>query len=130
MDYNQFVRKVQEYSGLKNPDAAARVIHATLETLGERLPSTHREHLASQLPSELKSDLPKRQRMVYLLLEEFYRRVANRADLSYNNFVKYARAVASVLREAIAPGEMEDIFSGFPEDYNELFLKPSAGVAE
>ena len=121
MNYALFIQKVQEYTGLANQEDAAKVTQAVLETMSERLSRTHREHLAAQLPGELKSYLPRRQHMVYLLLEEFYERVGNRADVSYQNAVKYATAVARVLREAIAPGELGDILSGFPEEYNELF---------
>lgn len=127
MDYNQFVQKVQEYAGITSRDDAVQAVQATLETLSERLPRTHREHLAAQLPQELKAYLPRRQNMEYLLLEEFYGRIGNRAKVSYRNAVKYAEAVVRVLREAVAQGELEDILSVFPDDFNELFGRKPSG---
>lgn len=127
MLYEEFIKKVQDYAGLDNTDTAALVTRATLETISERLPRTHREHLAAQLPDELKQYLPRRPHMEYLLLEEFYRRVASRSDTSYQNGVKYAMAVARVLSEAVAPGELDDILSGLPDEYNELFGRKPAG---
>jgi uncharacterized protein (DUF2267 family) len=127
MNYKEFVQKVQEYASLENQADAIKVTQATLETMSERLPRTHREHLAAQLPGELKVYLPKQQHMVYLLLEEFYGRIGNRANVSYQHAVKYARAVARVLREAVAPGELEDILSGLPNDYLEVFGRSPSG---
>jgi uncharacterized protein (DUF2267 family) len=130
MNYDVFLQKVQEYSALEKPDDALKITQATLQTMSERLPRTHREHLAAQLPDELKTYLPKREPMVYLLLEEFYERIGNRANVGYQKAVKYACAVARVLKEAIAPGELEDILSGFPEEYSELFGKrPSSPLS-
>jgi uncharacterized protein (DUF2267 family) len=127
MEYIQFIQKVQEYAALDDVDSAAKVIQATLQTLSERLPRTHRRHLEAQLPGELKQYLPKHRKMEYLLLEEFYQRIADRADLGYQNAVKYAQAVARVLREAVAPGELDDILSGFPNEYRELFGQSPSG---
>lgn len=127
MNYDLFIEKVREYAGLEKKEDAIKVTQATLETMSERLSRTHREHLAAQLPNELKPLLPRRQHMVYLLLEEFYQRVGNRADVSYQNAVKYAIAVARVLREAVSAGELEDILSEFPDEYNELFGREPSG---
>jgi uncharacterized protein (DUF2267 family) len=130
MHYAQFMQKVQEYSGLENSNEASKVIKATLETMSERMPKTHREHLAAQLPDEMKVFLAKGKHMEYLTLEEFYRRVGNRADISNHDAVKYAEAVARVLREAVASGELKDILSVFPDEYNELFgRKPSSPLS-
>jgi uncharacterized protein (DUF2267 family) len=127
MDYTQLVQKVKQYAGLETTDDAVKIIQATLETMSERLPRTHRLHLAAQLPDELRQFLPRQAHMEYLSLEEFYRRVADRSDLSYQHAVRYAEAVARVLQEAVAPGELEDILSGFPDEYHELFGRKPAG---
>jgi uncharacterized protein (DUF2267 family) len=127
MLYEEFLKKVQDYAGLESQEDATKVTRAALETMSERLPRTHREHLAAQLPDELKQYLPRRPHMEYFLLEEFYRRVASRSDTSYQNGVRYAMAVVKVLQEAVAQGELEDILSGFPDEYHELFGRKPAG---
>jgi uncharacterized protein (DUF2267 family) len=66
----------------------------------------------------------------YLQLEEFYKRISNRANVSYHNAVIYAEAVVRVLREAVGSGELEDILSVFPDEYKELFgTKPSSPLS-
>ncbi len=127
MKYAEFIQKVKDYASLEKSEDAEKITRATLETLNERLSRTHREHLAAQLPEELKTYLPRRQHMEYLLLEEFYERIGNRANVSYQHAVKYSQAVAKVLIEAVAPGELEDILSGFPREYNELFGRKPSG---
>jgi uncharacterized protein (DUF2267 family) len=113
MHYEQFVQKVQEYGGLKDAAEAAKVMQATIETMSECMPRTHREHLAAQLPEELRSRFPRNQHMEYFTLEEFYQRIGNRADSSDRNAVKYAEGVARVLREAVGRGELNDILEVF-----------------
>jgi len=127
MHYAQFVQKVREYAELETPEDADKVIRSTLETMSERMPRTHREHLAAQLPQEMKSYLPGKLHMEYFSLEDFYQRVGNRSDVSYHRAVKYALAVVQVLQEAVAPGELGDILSAFPEEYNELFGRRPSG---
>ncbi len=130
MHYDQFVKKVQEYADLGSTDDAAQVVRATLETMSERMPRTHRLHLAAQLPEEMKEYFPKHQHMEYLTLEEFYGRIGNRANIGFREAVKYAEAVAWVLREAVAPGELQDILAVFPDEYNELFgRKPASPLS-
>jgi|PlaIllAssembly_1097288.scaffolds.fasta_scaffold375686_2 uncharacterized protein (DUF2267 family) len=127
MHYDHFVQKVQEYSGMRNFDEAEKVTRATLETIGERLPKTHRQHLATQLPVEMKEFLPKSLRMQYLTLEEFYQRIGNRTNTGYSEAVKNAKTVVRVLHEAVASGELEDILATFPLEYNELFGRKPSG---
>jgi uncharacterized protein (DUF2267 family) len=127
MIFNQFLKKVQEYAGIEKPEVASKVIQATLETLSERIPRTHRQHLAAQLPEEMKSFLPKNTHMEYFRLEEFYQRMGNRANISYHNAVRYGEAVARVLREAVGSGELKDILSALPDEYQELFGAKPAG---
>jgi uncharacterized protein (DUF2267 family) len=127
MIYQEFIKKVQDYTGLPDVDDAAKVTEAFLKTFSERLSRTHRAHLAAQLPEELRQHFPKGQRMEYLSLEEFYKRVADRADAGFQNAVRYSEAVARVLREAVAQGELDDILDGLPAEYQELFGKKPAG---
>ena len=130
MNYQQIIARVQNFTGIEDPEDADKVLRAVLQTMGERLPRTHREHMAAQLPEELKSTLAQHKNMEFLLLEEFLERVANRANVGYHKAVKYVEAIARVLREAIAPGELKDILAGFPEEYKTLFgEKPSGQVS-
>lgn len=119
MNYKQFLSKVQEYSGLPKDDSL-KVTRAVLGTVGERLSSKHREHLAAQLPGELRPFALEYPATDLVSLEVFYQRVGSRAALSFHDSVKHSRTVFRVLTEAIAPGEIKDVFSELPPEYADL----------
>jgi uncharacterized protein (DUF2267 family) len=121
MRYQNFIERVQEVARLESREEAARASVATLETLGERISPRERGELAAQLTSELKEPLCARHPNTLFPLEEFYDRVGARADLHYRNAVEQALAVIAVLKEAVSPGEIEDILAELPEEYGELF---------
>ena len=128
MEYNEFIQRVQEEAGLAAPDEATVVIKAVLGTLGEMLSPTERRHLAAQLPKSLKNYVtewmerpPKEKgRPHRFRLEAFYHRVAARSDVRYPAAVKRSQVVMKILREAVAPGELADIFRELPQEYEEL----------
>jgi len=122
VEYTAFIENVRQRAGLETTEEAKRTVEATLETLGEHLYLHRRErrHLASQLPTELKSALEQRQGTTHFSVDEFYDRVGARADLSRQETIERATAVIDVLREAVAPGEWEHIVSELPQDYEEL----------
>lgn len=128
MEWKEFVRRVQDDAKPASPEEAAAAIEAVLGTLGEMLPSTERRHLAAQLPESAKASVdrwvahPPREmsRPHRFALEEFYNRVAARSDVRYPTAVQRSRAVMKVLREAVAQGELVDIFSYLPNEYGEL----------
>lgn len=102
------------------------IVMGVLETLGERLYKKHREHLAAQLPNELKPFVLKYSKTELFSLELFYHHVAARAKLLFHDSIKQSRAVSRVLQEAVAEGELRDIFAEIPPEYDELLgRKPS-----
>jgi uncharacterized protein (DUF2267 family) len=127
MQYEEFIRKVQEYAGIDSREDAVRAAEATLETLGERLTRKERDDLASQLPREIKEVPRRRQRAERFSLDEFLNRVMARADVGYPHAVKWSGAVLCVLQEAIAPGELEHILADLPAEYGELFGRKPKG---
>ncbi len=92
------------------------------------LSPTERRHLAAQLPKTLKGYVtewmerpPKEKGRPHRFgLEEFYHRVAARSDVRYPAAVRHSQAVMKVLRAAVAPGELADIFRELPLEYEEL----------
>jgi len=121
MDYDTFLQRVQEVAGLAARDDAERIARVVLGTLSERLYRTERGDLASQLPGELRSLMEAHTDTDRYDLQEFYRRVALRADVSLADGEAYARAVGAVLREAVTPGQIEKVLGTLPEDYVALF---------
>ena len=127
MRYHEFVEQVQEQGGFDSRDAAERVIRATLSSLGECLYRTERRHLASQLPENAKVFLydyvdsqVTREQAACLTLEEFYDRVAARADVTHTHGVEQAKTVAAVLWRLLPEGEWDHIIAEMPKEYHDL----------
>lgn len=132
MRYNEFIERVTG-QGLESKEEAVKAAEAALETLGERLHRTERDHLAAQLPAELKQHLLKRPDTVRFTLEEFYTRMSARSGVRYHHAVYQTKAVMAVLQEAVDEGELRHVLRGLPDDFKELFggkpespLSPSA----
>ncbi len=121
MRYEDFFLRVQQYAGLSGPDETAHAIDVTLRTLGERLPPTHRRHLAAQLPAALKPPLASRAAEEEFTLEDFYGRVAARLGTRLHLGIRLARSVVKALDASVATGEVKDVLAVLPAAYGELF---------
>jgi uncharacterized protein (DUF2267 family) len=128
MEYQEFVKRVREEAESAAPDEAVATVKAVLGTLGEMLSPTERRHLSAQLPKSMKDYVtawmerpPKEKGRPHRFgLEEFYQRVAARSDVRYPTAVRRSQAVMKVLQEAVAPGELADVFRELPREYEEL----------
>ena len=135
MEHREFIKRVQEAAELATADEAETVVGAVLGTLGELLSPTERRHLAAQLPKPLKEYVDRRverppremTRPHRFPLAEFYQRVAARADVRYPAAVQRSQAVMRVLQEAVAAGELADLFRELPDEYEELRSGKPAG---
>ena len=126
MQFEEFIRAVQERARLDSRDEAIAITQAVLETLGERLDRKVRNGVEAQLPNELKEFLLARKENADRYdLEEFYTRVAARADLKSQAARERTAQVFSVLRESIAGGELEDMMESLPGEYGRLFTQES-----
>ncbi len=122
MQYQEFVERVESRIQPDNTGTTAAAIAATLETLSERVSGGEASDLAAQLPTELKGQLTAgSEDAEEFPLEEFYRRVAEREDVSVPDATLHAQAVVRTLREATSGGEMDDIRSQLPGEYTSLF---------
>jgi len=128
MESREFVKRVQDQAELAAPDDAVAAIEAVLGTLGEMLSPLERRHLAAQLHKPMKDYVsrwvqrPPKEiiRPHRFTLEEFYNRVAARSEVRYPAAVKHSQVVMLVLREAVAQGELDDVFRELPQEYEEL----------
>jgi uncharacterized protein (DUF2267 family) len=123
MDYHEFIGQVQHRAQLPTFEDAVKATRVTLETLAERLSGGAPSNLAAQLPQEIG---------LYLLgtgsgsghrmsLGEFDELIAVREgeDLPKASF--HARAVMSVVQDAVSPGEFVKVRAQLPVDYAPLF---------
>lgn len=116
MQYDEFVHQVQHRACLSSGGDAVRAIHATLNTLGERLFNGEAERLAAQLSPEIGCYLLEPYFSSKLDMREFLERVAEREGIDPRRSTHHARVVLSVLAEAVSGGEMEDVRAQLPHD--------------
>jgi uncharacterized protein (DUF2267 family) len=120
MDYETFTRTAADRAGLP-VDTVERVEHATLRTLADRISGGEAQDLASQLPSRLQADLrPAHEEAEAFGVDEFVRRVAERGDVGPEEARTGTVAVLTTVREAVTPGEFDDVMSQLPQEYREL----------
>jgi len=122
MKHDEFIGQVQHRARLSSRGDAERATRATLETLGERLAGGEPKDLASQLPPELGRHVLEGLAGIGepFSLDEFYRRVSLREGVDLPKAAFHARMVISVLQEAVSQGEIDDVRSQLPPEYDRL----------
>lgn len=129
MQHDEFIGQVQNRARLSSRGDAELATRATLETLAERLAGGEPFNAAAQLPRGIAEYL----RHEYagsgerFSLDEFFRRVSQRESVGLPDAVHHARVVIEVLSEAISSGEINDIRSQLPSEFDPLFEAGSQG---
>jgi uncharacterized protein (DUF2267 family) len=120
MDYEEFEEKVAGRASVPR-DRAGVLIQATLQTLAERITGGEADDLAAQLPKQMKEWLTGTGEPAESFgLDEFIRRVSERAQVPPAEAGDAARAVFTTLREAVTGGEFDDMMSQLPNEFSEL----------
>ncbi len=127
MQYDEFVGEVQNRARLPSQADAVRAIQATLETLAERIAAGEASDLAAQLPPELGTFLRDVEETERFPVDDFFLRVAAKETADLPDAVHHARAVMSVLQDAVTAGEIEDVRAQLPDEYGPLFEAGSEG---
>lgn len=122
MKYDEFIKGVQNAAELNSRDEAINAIRATLETIRERIVGDESKDLASQLPKELGEFLHGREgeNGNYFKCDEFIQKVSEREGVSTEVATSHARAVFSVIENAVSAGEFEDVRLNFSDDYSQI----------
>ncbi len=119
MVYTQITEQVRKRARISH-DEAVQAISATLQTLAERLGGVESRRMASQLPVQLKKLLAGPREPRRYSLEEFFNRVAGRADIGRGEAVKRSTITMQVISEAMSRNQMADVFGKLPIEYDEL----------
>lgn len=127
MQYHEFIGKVQNRARLGTTGEAVRATRATLEVLGERLHHGEAGHLASQLPSEVAVFLENDRPDEAFGVDEFFERVGTREKVDVPDAAHHARAVISVVKEAVSKGQVNDVLAQLSPEYDPLFESGSEG---
>ena len=123
-----FMHQVQRRARLSASGEAVKAIHATLQTLGERLQPGAARNLGAQLPEEIAHYLDGAAGQESFDADEFVERICFHEGTGLHTGIFHARAVISVLQEAVSAGEIEDIRSSLPKSYAPLFDSGAEGT--
>ncbi|WP_345639055.1 DUF2267 domain-containing protein [Rugosimonospora acidiphila] len=124
MKYDEFVDAVAIRAGM-SPAEAEVLAHAALQTLADRLTAGEARDLAAQLPRGLAESLePRYEKAEAFGLEEFVRRVGNRAAVDLSTAWYGMRAVLATLRGGVSVGEFQDVIGQLGKEYVEA-LQPA-----
>jgi uncharacterized protein (DUF2267 family) len=123
MQLHDFLGQVQHRAQMASLEEALRASRATLSTLAERLQGNEPDHLGAQLPAELKEFLhgPGAGGGERFSSTEFFHRVCKKEGVDLPVAVYHARVVMEVLKEAVSPGEIDDVRAQLPSDWQRLF---------
>jgi uncharacterized protein (DUF2267 family) len=120
LQYDDSISSVQARGG-RPRDATVTLVHATLRVLAQRLTAGEADDLRAQLPGELQADLiPPGPEAQPFGLDEFARRVARMARLSQAEAQEGMVAVLATTRDAIEPGEFDNVLSQLGEGFARL----------
>jgi uncharacterized protein (DUF2267 family) len=120
MDFDDFLSLIANRADV-GWDRAQALTDATLRTLAERISGGEAKDLAAQLPTELQPGLSGAEETAEVFpVDEFIRRVAERAGLEEDAALNGARAVMVTVREAVTSGEWDDVLAQLPKHYSDL----------
>lgn len=131
--HDEFIGHVQHRARMSSRGEAERATKATLETLAERLVGGAADNLASQLPPLIGAYLRSGADMeaaAEMTLDDFFQRVSEREDVDLPKSIHHARAVVSVLKDAVSEGQMTKVREQLPKEWGPLFDSGSEGRME
>jgi uncharacterized protein (DUF2267 family) len=118
--YEEFIDAVADRTALPR-DEAETLTRATLRVLAERLSGGEADDLRAQLPKQLQVDLlSPREEAEAFDAEEFARRVSQRSGLDEADAGAGVLAVLATIRDAVSPGEFQDVLSQLGREFAEL----------
>ena len=121
MDFSEFVGQLQHRLELPTEGRAVRAARATLTTLGERIVEGEAADLASPLPMEIDRFLLEADSGQRFPYDEFVDRVVEREGVDRSDAVYHAKVVVDLVSEVVPAGELEQVRSQLPEDFDPLF---------
>lgn len=127
MRYATFLTTVERLSGLPRPEAE-RAAQAVLRTLAERITRGEARDIAAFLPPELRRYLEMAPEPAEPFdRATFVRRVAEREGVDPETAERHALAVFRAVGLAVAPGELRDMASQLPKDFEDFLAAAGIG---
>lgn len=134
MKTHEFYRMVMDTAPDRGRDGARRATAAVFRALRDRLTPEEGDQVAAQLSHPLqavwKSGPRAGRRPVKIHRAEFYERVMKEAGLPSIREARWTTlAVFGALKEALSPGEAEDVLAQLPKDLKETWAEAQAGTS-
>lgn len=122
MQYQEFIKRVQERTDLQSEEKAESVTRATFETLAEHEAAQNNSKLFNRLPTEIAEFFGKNSNAENFDSQEFVKRVASRAGVEdLNSAAQYASGVLAILQDSVEREDFDKFRAEFSEDFNPLF---------
>lgn len=121
MDYDDFIGEVINRLKLGSRAEGVRATRAVLTTLAERLQQGEATDLAGSLPMEIDYYVLSSEHDQRFGWDEFLERVGDRANIDEAEAAYYAQSLLEVVAETVPGGELGDLRSNLPEEFEELF---------
>ncbi|MGQ9681223.1 MAG: DUF2267 domain-containing protein [Anaerolineae bacterium] len=125
MTKQEFLRRVQERLGLTDIREAETATRVVLAATADRIRREEALDLASQLPRDLGNLVRSRRGPLQKMdPDTFIQRIQGDLDVTtFQQALAITRGVFSVLKEAVTPGEWEDVASQLPKELQEEFVR-------
>jgi uncharacterized protein (DUF2267 family) len=120
MEYDDFLKAVEQRTGIVDREEAERTAVTVLQALSDRLAGGEAKDLLSQLPAELKQRVTPVEESTPMTLDEFVDRIAHELEIPPDEARDRVSGVFGVLREAVTPGELDDVLSQLDREYAEV----------
>ncbi|MGV9255346.1 DUF2267 domain-containing protein [Streptomyces sp. NPDC003697] len=120
MDSDEFIRLVSQRAHVPE-EQAWELTRATMLTLGERITGGEARHLAEVLPAEVAPPLVPPENVAQKFgVDEFVRRVSERAGVDETVARRGVAAVFMTLAEAVPGTEWHDVMSQLPNEFQNI----------
>ncbi|AEM85011.1 MULTISPECIES: DUF2267 domain-containing protein [Streptomyces] len=120
MEYDEFIRLVAQRAHVPE-DQAAPLTRATMLTLAERITGGEARDLAAVLPPEVAPPLvPPEDVAQKFGVDEFVRRVSERANTDETVARRAVRAVFMTLQQAVPGKEFQDVMDQLPNEFQDI----------
>ena len=121
MKYRELIKEVQDYSGFSDQESED-ALQLMTELVSTHLTEGERQDFASQLPTELQ-DIALSVRVTKHNSEQnVIEQVMELQDIDEPHAKKQVKAVWRALKDAISPGEINDIKSQLPNDLVQMLI--------
>jgi uncharacterized protein (DUF2267 family) len=121
LQYDDFLERVAQCTGL-NRAYGDKAIVAVLETLSERIGSKEATDLVAELPSQLQAAVAEApDQPAQFPVDDFVRKVAAREWIPCREARVHAKVVLRTLRQTVGNGELRNVLSKLPADYQSLW---------